>query len=334
MKHAAVTFADSVRVRVEQGESWDLLWCSDMLDLAAFKGLAPAEAGRLPSVAYFHENQFTYPLTSEQPIDYTYGFINAKSGLAADAVWFNSKYNRDSFLEAVEQFLRRMPNHGPEQVARRIRDKSAVLPQGIHPVMPTHPRSEAFHVLWAGRWEYDKDPESFFLAMREFKRRNGNFKMSVIGEKFRSVPDCFEAARIEFGDDIASWGYQDSRMAYEEVLGNADVIVSTAKHEFFGVTVIEALSAGIFPLVPKQLAYPELLGMEENPDFFHEGTVGSISSKLLNLARRKTAGTLWNGNAERGRERSRAYWWTNLAPILDTELEKTAGTGGTEETDF
>ena len=324
MKHAAVTFADSIRERVESGEGWDVLWCSDMLDLATFQGLAPEQINRLPSIAYFHENQFTYPLTSEQPIDYTYGFINAKSGLAADVVWFNSAYNRDSFLDALDAFLRRMPNHGPDEVARRIRDKSAVFPQGIHPVGPGDHKGKVFHVLWAGRWEYDKDPDSFFVAMREFKRRNGDFKMSVIGEKFRAVPECFEAAREEFGENIASWGYQESREAYEDVLCDADVIVSTAKHEFFGVTVIEALSAGIFPLVPKRLAYPELLSVKENPEFFHDGTVGSICSRLLDLARNKAAGTLWNGNAERGRDRSRTYWWPNLAPVLDAALENTA----------
>ena len=41
MRHSAVTFADDVAQRVRSGEQWDCVWCSDMLDLASFKGLAP-----------------------------------------------------------------------------------------------------------------------------------------------------------------------------------------------------------------------------------------------------------------------------------------------------
>ncbi len=329
MKHAAVTFADLLRGRVERGEQWDVLWCSDMLDLATLKGLAPDSVQRLPSVAYFHENQFTYPLTPEQPVDYTYGFINAKSGLAADAVWFNSAHNRDSFLDALDAFLHRMPNHGPENMADRIREKSSIVPQGIDPVKTgTRGPSETFHVLWAARWEYDKDPELFFSAMREFKQTKADFRMSVIGERFRAVPECFESARSEFAKHIAAWGYQESRQSYEDILRNADVIVSTAQHEFFGITLIEALSAGAFPLVPRKLAYPEILRADENPEFFHEGTADSICSRLLGLARQKAAASLWNGNDEHGIQLSKSYWWPTLAPALDTALEGVARGSG------
>ena len=41
---------------------FDLLFTSDFLNVAAFKGLAPASVARLPVVTYFHENQLSYPL--------------------------------------------------------------------------------------------------------------------------------------------------------------------------------------------------------------------------------------------------------------------------------
>lgn len=45
--------------------------------------------------------------------------------------------------------------------------------------------------------------------------------------------------------------------AYHEVLGRAGIVVSTADHEFQGLSVLEAVSAGALPLVPDALCYPE-----------------------------------------------------------------------------
>ena len=58
MRHAAVTFARQLRETQYEDQQFDAVWCSDMLNLAEFLGLAPPSVRSLPSVAYFHENQF------------------------------------------------------------------------------------------------------------------------------------------------------------------------------------------------------------------------------------------------------------------------------------
>ena len=38
-----------------------------------------------------------------------YGFINYSSALAADQVLFNSNYHKDSFIEELKLFLKKIP---------------------------------------------------------------------------------------------------------------------------------------------------------------------------------------------------------------------------------
>ena len=43
------------------------------------------------------------------------------------------------------------------------------------------------------------------------------------------------------------------------MLAEADVFVSTASHEFFGIAAAEAIAVGLHPLFPNDLAYPEMI---------------------------------------------------------------------------
>jgi len=109
MRHAALTCAEAVRERAAAGESWDCVFASDMLNLAEFRGLAGAAVADLPAVAYFHENQLTYPVEHPSAFDYHFAFTNLVTAAAADRVWFNSAYHREDFLAELRRFLRRMP---------------------------------------------------------------------------------------------------------------------------------------------------------------------------------------------------------------------------------
>ena len=138
MRTSAWVFAE--RIARERIVPPDVLVASDMLNLAEFKGLVDRRVGTLPCVCYFHENQLTYPDRHAGERDHHFAFTNLVSGLAADAVWFNSRFHRDTFLEALAAFLKRMPDHQPLEAIESLSTKSAVWPQGLEPFPERGPR--------------------------------------------------------------------------------------------------------------------------------------------------------------------------------------------------
>ncbi len=325
MRHAAVTLAEQVGEFVADNARFDLVFCSDMLNLAEFRGLAPAAPAQLPGVAYFHENQLTYPVPVAEERDLHFGMINFTTALAATQVWFNSGFHRDSFLGALEDLLRRMPDYNALESIDAIRSKSYVYPQGIARMPEGRKRRPGPpHLLWAARWEYDKNPEMFFNVLYRLADEGLPFKVSVVGERFRETPVVFEQARARLADRVVRWGYLESRADYETTLSEADIVVSTADHEFFGVSVIEAVAAGAFPLLPRRLAYPELFG--ESNSFFYDGTEPGLASALRRLVHVCVEDRLWGGDPDLGRRLVEPYVWENLVPRLDSALEDIAAT--------
>lgn len=325
MRHAALTLAERVDEALSAGWRWDALFCSDMLSLAEFLGLAPEPVRRLPGVVYFHENQLTYPFRCFGERDVHFGFTNMTTAAAAREVWFNSAFHRDDFLDALAAALKRMPDYRPLETVERIRARSRVQPPGIGAFAPRGPRMPGpLRILWAARWEHDKNPVLLFDALRQIKERRVPFRVSVIGEQFRDSPAVFEQARHEFRDEITRWGYQPARADYEAALAEADVIVSTADHEFFGISVVEAMAAGCYPLVPNRLAYPELLGLDDDPQaagFCYDGGPEALGNALVELAGRAERGELWIGDADWGVRRAARYHWSLRAHAMDETLQ-------------
>jgi hypothetical protein len=79
-----------------------------------------------------------------------------------------------------------------------------------------------------------------------------------LGERFDRVPEAMKRFREEFADSIVFDDYPNRRI-YESIIGSADWVCSTARHEFFGLSVVEAMFAGCMPWVPAGLSYRELL---------------------------------------------------------------------------
>jgi glycosyltransferase involved in cell wall biosynthesis len=182
-------------------EHWDLIIATSMVDLATLRGLHPRLA-RTPCLLYMHENQFAFPVSSGQNASADPQMVNLYSALSADCVVFNSGWNRDSFLDGVDSFCRKMPDRVPEGLVETLRDKSRVIPVPIEDRLfadrLTLLGRTCPHLLWNHRWEYDKGPDRLLNFLQVLEQRSLPFRLSVVGERFRSYPKAFDRIREQF----------------------------------------------------------------------------------------------------------------------------------------
>lgn len=325
-RHATFLLASEVARRVAAGGKWDLIVCSDMLNLAEFRGLVGESVRSLPAVACFFENQLTCPVRHETERDYHHVFTNVATSLAADQIWFNSAFHRDDFLAGLPGLLEKFPMDSPFDPVEQVAAKSTVAYAGIDAVPARGARPPGpLRILWVARWEHDKNPETFFEAIKILKWHGAEFRLSVLGQQFLEHPPAFDWARQYFYYHIDWWGYQPNRRDYEDALAEADVVVSTADHEFFGLSIAEAVAAGAYPLLPNRLAYPEILNLAQAPEageFYYQGGAHELGARLIELAECTHRNDLWQGDCERARRLVARFHWDNVLPKLDDGLDQ------------
>jgi glycosyltransferase involved in cell wall biosynthesis len=323
MRGSAVTCAREVRTLPQQP---DLIIATDMLDLATFRALTRDLYGpHIPTALYFHENQLTYPLPSGRTRDLSFAWTNYTSALVADAVFFNSHFHRRTFLDALRDLLRRYHDYQELENVSAIAAKAAVLPPGINLALLEnhvhHPQEEPGMqkrspvLLWNSRWDYDKQPEVFFAALEALEQRGAPFGLIVAGEHVDPHAPEFVAARERWSHRLLHWGYAEHRAAYAALLHRADMVVSTAVQEFFGIGVLEALFCGCIPILPRRLTYPELLPAEHHADCLYDtpdDLVERLSHALLRHDELRQRD--WRAIAA-------PYDWSCMAPRYDAAFE-------------
>jgi glycosyltransferase involved in cell wall biosynthesis len=254
------------RAALEQ--PWDVLVATSMVDLATLRGLVPS-LGAVPALLYFHENQFAYPRRAQQSSLLEAQMVSLYAALAADALAFNSAYNRDSFVDGVAALLARLPDRVPPGVPQQLRDKALVLPVPIDlgataqaaaawPGEQGDPGQRPLRLLWSGRFEYDKGGEGLLDLLQQLEQRGLDYELAVTGQQFRDSPPVFARIEAQFSHRLVHFGFIEAADSLQALRQAADMVLSTALHEFQGLAVLEAVACGCLPVVPDRLAYPEI----------------------------------------------------------------------------
>jgi glycosyltransferase involved in cell wall biosynthesis len=334
MRGAALHFAR----KVGDPAAYDALVVTDLMSLSDLKALWGAACP--PALAYFHENQLSYPLPPGETIDYQFGFTDVTTGLAAARVLFNSRFQHDAFFAGLPGFIKMMPEYNPTWVVEAIRARAGVLhpgcefPGGPPDLRPPDAGAAGQGaagagagagaappplVVWNHRWEFDKDPPAFFAALDAVLARGVEFRLALLGENFQVVPKEFIAARERFGARVVQYGFVESRADYIGWLRQGRVVVSTAIQENFGMSIVEAIRMGCHPLLPDRLSYPEILPRE-----FHAACLYASPRELADRLAALLAAPADTGLRRRLADAMGVYAWDSVVDAFDAEIDAIA----------
>ena len=93
--------------------------------------------------------------------------------------------------------------------------------------------------------------------MKRLKESGNRFRLVIAGSQSLNPPECFTWAKPYFQEEILHWGYAELFEQYTSLLAQCDILPVTARHDYFGISTLEAICSGVYPLLPDRLVYPE-----------------------------------------------------------------------------
>ena len=327
LRGGALPLAEKITTWIDVNGQPDLLLVSGLVDVAEMLGLARRNLSPdVGVVIYQHESQLVYPV-ADGNFDNGAALRNWMSWCVADLVLFNSYHHMRAVTDALPGFLGGLPDRTHEPMLDRVIGRFEVFPVGVDlgPIPEPdllagldRPTSDRPVILWPHRWERDKDPAAFLAALRKVRDAGLDFGLVLAGQDPPSgstvAAEERAAAEQEFGDHIVAAG-ELGRDEYLSQLTRCDLVVSCARHEFFGIAVVEAVAAGCVPLLPHALSYPELIRPPwHNSVLYEPGTFGSRlvdAVKRIDQLRADTVGLP---------QSMRRFDWSTMAGVYDQRI--------------
>jgi glycosyltransferase involved in cell wall biosynthesis len=300
-------------------EPVDMLLVTSLTCLASLQGLLRrSPLSTLPTVYYMHENQLTYPIRPGGKRDPQLVLRQFHAQLTADEIWFNSAYNMNSWFKMLPAFLANFKDHQGLELLPGLQERSKVVPLGLSldGAAPQTISDSRPVLLWNQRWAWEKGVDRLDGLIRKFGPE-ADFDVVLLG------PSSRDPVRTELEEYLgprllhSGWCPRES---YTDWLKKASFTVSVARHEFFGISLLEAAACGLMLFVPDDLAYPEVIPAE-----LHSQCLYSSQKDLY----RRLKGFLeqpesFHETRTELRKAALSYDWRRQAERYDSELERVA----------
>lgn len=326
----------------------------------------PCPRRRPKVLVYLHENQITTPFTSndrdkKEQRQWQYAMSHYRSLQVADGFIFNSHTHCSDFQQALprvinEQAPRDVVECHLQKCRELLQDKCVVLPNGLElrdlqslvPTMeesgmrsPDEQSQVVPTILWNARLEEDKDPGTFLQILIQARQQQLQgrsqstpssqklpFQLIVLGTDPSKDQIWYQRFREEFGDEILFMGFCKDRAEYSSWLSKAHIVVSTAQHETFGMSIVESVYMGVIPLLPRRLSYPEIFPLQQCSLNFYDTTHDAVTKlvALIDLVEQdsteyaRVKQSIWNFAAR--------YDWIRMGSVYDKFFQD-VGSGAT-----
>jgi glycosyltransferase involved in cell wall biosynthesis len=224
-----------------------------------------------------------------------------------------------------------MPDKVPPGVTAALAQRSLVVPvplatgalEPLEPRWPGQARADGRRVLrllWIGRFEHDKGGDGLVQTLDCLEAAGLEYELAVTGPQFRRSPPAFDRVRDDFSHRLVHFGYLEDEGEYRGLLAGADMVLSTALHEFQGIGVLEAVAQGCLPVVPDRLAYREIYP----PGFRYPSSPGNVAREaraaadlIVDLEGKLARGGVESPNVS-------AFGMSSLAPRYSEVFERCA----------
>lgn len=116
-------------------------------------------------------------------------------------------------------------------------------------------------LLYVGRLAASKQVDRLIDFVAELRRRGSPRRLHVVGDDFDGLAPVLreQIGRQGVAEDVHLHGYL-TRDQLRSVLADCGFFVSASRYEGFGMSMIEAMSAGLIPFVQANDSFRELIG--------------------------------------------------------------------------
>jgi hypothetical protein len=161
----------------------------------------------------------------------------------------------DAFFSKLPGFLKMMPDFRPKWVVDEIRSRAGCFIPGVRSKGCARGGPSPFEAA-ADHLESPlgirQKPQRLFSGVGRNGKPGSRFPFGPSGREFSKRPKEFTTPESDTAKNCRL-RLRAVKVVYERWLKEGTVVVSTARQENFGISMVEAISAGCIPLLPRRL---------------------------------------------------------------------------------
>lgn len=279
-------FASNTIDRVYKVDDWDLLMVEDEQDIHNIVVRDYSTFSCFPIIR--QQNASGVSIGGRVLMGAAHACREVADMLVATEIWTISHFHRDLLLRHYEKFF-------SSDIVGELRDKMRVLYLGIEVPKIHAPRRvrDSLRIFFPHRVSRDKGVDLFLEYLRALRDADPHLTVTPIMRIGRN--NAYREIARDFAVVTIPWL---SREEYLQLASSCDIVFSSAKHENFGLAVMESVAMGCYPVLIRDLAYPELYPKSVLFDTVEEAvsiTLGAIGKEFDNSF---TQDYLWEARAD------------------------------------